>query len=57
MFSNPTPGVYATIIALFAVLGVAFLAVRLPREARGWSTRSAPTDRRFGGASSSTSGW
>jgi hypothetical protein len=34
MFSNPTLGVYATIIALFAVLGVGFLAVRLPREAQ-----------------------
>src|SRR4029077_6802474 len=34
MFSNPTQGIYATIIALFAVLGVAFLAVRLPREAQ-----------------------
>jgi hypothetical protein len=35
MFSNPTRGVYATIIGLFVVLAVAFLAVRLPREARG----------------------
>jgi hypothetical protein len=34
MFSNPTQGVYATIIGLFAVLGIAFLAVRLPREAQ-----------------------
>jgi hypothetical protein len=34
MFTNPTLGVYATIIALFAVLGVGFLAVRLPREAQ-----------------------
>ncbi len=33
MFSNPTQGVYATIIVLFIVLGVGFLAVRLPREA------------------------
>ena len=33
MFANPTQGVYATIIALFVVLGTAFLAVRLPREA------------------------
>jgi hypothetical protein len=33
MFTNPTRGVYATIIALFVVLGVAFLVVRLPREA------------------------
>jgi hypothetical protein len=34
IFSNPTRGVYATIIGLFVVLGTAFLAVRLPREAR-----------------------
>jgi hypothetical protein len=34
MFTNPTQGVYATIIGLFAVLGIAFLAVRLPREAQ-----------------------
>ncbi len=34
MFTNPTQGVYATIIVLFAVLGVGFLAVRLPREAQ-----------------------
>jgi hypothetical protein len=36
MFADPSRkrGVYATIIALFVVLGVAFLAVRLPREAR-----------------------
>jgi hypothetical protein len=34
MFTNPTRGVYATIIGLFAVLGTAFLAVRLPREAQ-----------------------
>jgi hypothetical protein len=33
MFTNPTRGVYATIIGLFVVLGVAFLVVRLPREA------------------------
>src|SRR3954451_18799821 len=33
MFSNPTQGVYATIIVLFAILGVGFLAVRLPQEA------------------------
>ena len=32
MFSNPTQGVHATIIVMFAVLGVGFLAVRLPRE-------------------------
>jgi hypothetical protein len=34
MFTNPTQGVYATIIVLFVVLGVGFLAVRLPREAQ-----------------------
>jgi hypothetical protein len=34
IFANNTAGVYATIIALFAVLGVVFLAVRLPREAQ-----------------------
>jgi hypothetical protein len=34
IFSHPTRGVYLTIIALFVVLGTAFLAVRLPREAR-----------------------
>jgi hypothetical protein len=34
IFSDPTRGVYATIIGMFAVLGTAFLAVRLPREAR-----------------------
>ncbi len=33
MFTNPTQGVYATIIVLFVLLGVGFLAVRLPREA------------------------
>ena len=34
MFTNPKLGVYATIVALFVFLGVAFLAVRLPREAQ-----------------------
>jgi hypothetical protein len=34
IFSNPTRGIYATIIALFVILGVAFLAVRLPLEAK-----------------------
>jgi hypothetical protein len=34
IFSNPTRGVYAVILGLLAVLGAAFLAVRLPREAR-----------------------
>ncbi|MGZ5308841.1 MAG: hypothetical protein ACXWW8_02935 [Solirubrobacterales bacterium] len=34
IFAHPTRGVYLTIIGLFVVLGTAFLAVRLPREAR-----------------------
>jgi hypothetical protein len=34
IFSNPTRGVYAVILGLLALLGAAFLAVRLPREAR-----------------------
>ena len=34
IFSNPTAGVYALIIAMFVGLGIAFLIVRLPREAR-----------------------
>jgi hypothetical protein len=34
IFTRNTAGVYATIIGLFAVLGVLFLAVRLPREAQ-----------------------
>jgi hypothetical protein len=34
IFSNPTRGIFATIIGMLALLGVAFLAVRLPREAR-----------------------
>jgi hypothetical protein len=34
IFSNPTRGVYAVILGLLALLAAAFLAVRLPREAR-----------------------
>jgi hypothetical protein len=34
IFSNPTRGIYAVILGLLALLGAAFLAVRLPREAR-----------------------
>ncbi|MSO40731.1 MAG: hypothetical protein EXQ70_02320 [Solirubrobacterales bacterium] len=34
IFSQPTAGIYATIIGLFVLLGIAFLTVRLPREAR-----------------------
>jgi hypothetical protein len=34
IFSNPTRGIYATILGMLALLGAAFLAVRLPREAR-----------------------
>jgi hypothetical protein len=34
IFSNPTRGIYAVILGLLALLGTAFLAVRLPREAR-----------------------
>lgn len=34
IFTNPTRGVYAVILALLVVLAAAFLAVRLPREAR-----------------------
>jgi hypothetical protein len=34
IFSNPTRGVYAVILGLLALLTAAFLAVRLPREAR-----------------------
>jgi hypothetical protein len=34
IFSNPTRGIYALILGLLALLGAAFLAVRLPREAR-----------------------
>jgi hypothetical protein len=33
IFSNPTRGVYAVMIGMLAVLGTAFLIVRLPREA------------------------
>jgi hypothetical protein len=34
IFSDPTRGIYAVILGLLALLGAAFLAVRLPREAR-----------------------
>jgi hypothetical protein len=34
IFSNPTRGIYALILGMLALLGAAFLAVRLPREAR-----------------------
>jgi hypothetical protein len=34
IFTNPTRGIYAVILGLLALLGGAFLAVRLPREAR-----------------------
>jgi hypothetical protein len=34
IFSNPTRGIYAVMIGMLAVLGTAFLAVRLPREVR-----------------------
>jgi hypothetical protein len=34
IFSNPTGGIYAVMIGMLAVLGAAFLVVRLPREAR-----------------------
>jgi hypothetical protein len=34
IFSNPTRSIYAVILGLLAVLAAAFLAVRLPREAR-----------------------
>jgi hypothetical protein len=34
IFSDPTRGIYATMLGMLALLGAAFLAVRLPREAR-----------------------
>jgi hypothetical protein len=34
IFSDPTRGIYAVILGLLALLAAAFLAVRLPREAR-----------------------
>ena len=34
IFSNPTRGIYAVILGLIALLAAAFLAVRLPQEAR-----------------------
>jgi hypothetical protein len=35
IFSDPTRGIYAVILGLLALLAAAFLAVRLPQEARG----------------------
>ncbi len=55
IFSRPTRGIYATMMGMLVLLALAFLAVRLPREARSWRTRRAATARRCGGASSSTS--
>jgi hypothetical protein len=50
IFSNPTRGIYALILGLLALLGTAFLAVRLPREARALEREvgqeSAPLRRR-----------
>ena len=34
IFSDPTSGIYAVILGMLVLLGAAFLAVRLPREAR-----------------------
>ena len=34
IFSDPTRGIYATTLAMLALLATAFLAIRLPREAR-----------------------
>ncbi len=34
IFSDPTRGIYSIILGMLALLGAAFLAVRLPREAR-----------------------
>jgi hypothetical protein len=50
IFSNPTRGIYALTLGLLALLGTAFLAVRLPREARALEREvgqeSAPLRRR-----------
>jgi hypothetical protein len=35
IFADPTRGIYAVILGLLALLAAAFLAVRLPQEARG----------------------
>ena len=50
IFSDPTRGIYATILGLLALLAAAFLAVRLPQEARGLEREvgqdAAPLSRR-----------
>jgi hypothetical protein len=50
IFSNPTRGIYALILGLLALLGTAFLAERLPLEARALEREvgqeSAPLRRR-----------
>jgi uncharacterized membrane protein len=50
IFSDPTRGIYATILVLIALLATAFLAVRLPQEARGLEREvgqdAAPLSRR-----------
>jgi hypothetical protein len=50
IFSDPTRGIFAVILGLLALLGTAFLAVRLPREARTLEREvgqeSAPLSRR-----------
>jgi hypothetical protein len=50
IFTDPTRGIFAVILGLLALLGTAFLAVRLPREARALEREvgqeSAPLSRR-----------
>jgi hypothetical protein len=50
IFSNPTRGIYTVILGLLALLAAAFLAVRLPQEARGLEREvgqdAAPLSRR-----------
>jgi hypothetical protein len=50
IFADPTRGIYATILGLLALLATAFLAVRLPQEARGLEREvgqdAAPLNRR-----------
>jgi hypothetical protein len=50
IFSDPTRGIYAVILGLIALLAAAFLAVRLPQEARSLEREvgqdSAPLSRR-----------
>jgi hypothetical protein len=50
IFSDPTRGIYATILGLLALLAAAFLAVRLPQEARSLEREArhdaAPLSRR-----------